>query len=59
MHINDPGIRLDLEYFGVAMKMGNMLLITNLLQWVKIMFTMLGGGGIYKIYFIFCTMKFH
>jgi len=39
MHINGPGIRLDLKHFGFATKM---LLITNLLQWVKIMFTILG-----------------
>ena len=32
MHFNDPGIRLDLKYFGFAMKMGNAQLINNLLQ---------------------------
>jgi hypothetical protein len=42
MHINDTGINLDLKYFGFATKMDNMLLIANLLQKVKIMFTILG-----------------
>jgi len=45
-------IKVIFKILWIATKMGNTLLITNLLQWVKIMFTILGEKFIkYLLYF--------
>jgi hypothetical protein len=40
---NDAGIRTDLNYCCLAMRMDSILLVTNSLQYVEIIFTILGG----------------